>query len=156
VNIFTVQLLRDGNNIKNTTQSVMVGEQINLSVTAAPNLQSTHWSVPGRVFHDYIVAADFSSATVEPVTNEHLNANSIEFYWIDGGDSRKVSAGIVLTHPVLGARGYQISAKFDVTRPNTKVSTDTASANVLDVANADPLDFTRHVRLSMPSQRRPA
>ncbi|HEY3762226.1 MAG TPA: hypothetical protein VGN23_10820, partial [Verrucomicrobiae bacterium] len=100
----TVQIIdaNTGNNLTGQTNTVIVGQQMNLlcqlSITNLPftNLVLTNfsWTVPGEAISNYVVAADASSAYV--ATNFPMTNYNVEFYWVDGTSNRTVQVSATI------------------------------------------------------------
>jgi hypothetical protein len=155
--VLDVHIKQGSNNITGSTQNVIVGQQIPLSVEvvgtteAASNIQ---WSVPGTRVANF--SASTSSGTVTQVNN--LQASSLTFYWIDGGDNRQVTLGCRI-----GTTQFDKSATFNVKRPTGSITTSTGSValdsasggsfslhfGVLSTSGTPGITFTRSI--SVPS-----
>jgi hypothetical protein len=120
-----VRILQNGStNITGTTQNVIVGQQISLSVQvvgtteAAANIQ---WNAPGTKVASY--TANSTSGTVDSSPN--MQANPVTFYWIDGGDNRQVTLGCRI-----GTEQFDKNATFNVKRPTASITTNTGTPDV--------------------------
>jgi hypothetical protein len=106
------QLLRNGTNITDTSQTVIVGERLNLSVVldvpVAP-ITNFSWSIPGNIVSNYI--ADLNHAKVYYVSN--FTSSTITFCWRDSGTNLTVQCSIIVKGEALVAK-----AKFNVIRPS--------------------------------------
>ena len=133
--VLDVHIKQGSNNITGTTQNVIVGQQIPLSVevvgsTEAPS--NIQWSVPGTRVANF--SASSSSGTVTQLNN--LQASSLTFYWVDGGDNREVTLGCRI-----GTTQFNKNAIFNVKRPTGSITTSTGSV-ALD--NASGGSFSLH------------
>jgi hypothetical protein len=82
-------------------REVTVGEPISLSIEPLPFLASatfsalsTQWNIPGAVVKRYVHTLEIGK--VIRLTDQDRRYSSITFYWIDGGDGRKVTAECVV------------------------------------------------------------
>jgi hypothetical protein len=130
----TLQIVDNNNNgniLSGQTNTVIVGQQMNLScqlsVTNAGLMNSMltniQWTVPGYAISNYVVAPDTTSAFV--ATNFATNNLSAVFYWVDGGSNRAVQCSATINgQTVMG------NALFTVLRPTAKITPQTASVEV--------------------------
>ena len=108
-----------GQDLSTQTNTVVVGQQMNLScqlsltnqdiVTSFP-LSNFQWTVPGYAISNYAVASDSSSAMV--VTGFPLNNSNVVFYWVDGASNRTVTCTATINGKTASAQ-----AIFNVIRP---------------------------------------
>ena len=117
-----VRILLKGNNITNTTQNVIVGQQINLSATVTGGTPSNpQWNIPGTKVANYVVTytdeTSSTSAVVTELTSQDLTQSAINFYWVDGGDSRQVQYSVRINN-----RTYTGRATFNVKKPTGTIS----------------------------------
>jgi len=126
-----VRILWNGTDITGTTtNTVIVGQQVNLQAVLDPSLPTPSnftWNVGGSVISNYVVAAGSSSAQVLSLTQ--TNSASVNFYWVSGGQQ-------MATCTVVLANGTPIPvyAGFNVKRPSSSlnvvgVGTITCDAN---------------------------
>lgn len=118
-----------GNNVTNTTQSVVVGQQIALtgtipSMPACLSVSSESWSPSGSYPADYVgnYVHSLDSASYSAPT---LNQQSTTFYWVGQGNSQNT------TFTLNYNTGQQASAQvtFNVSGP-TSVSMETPTSSV--------------------------
>ena len=93
-NVASVKILlggSSGTNITNTTQSVVVGQQIvlyaSISLPSGGTATSYSWSIPGTIVAGY--SASNSSGSVN--TNVTLNQQSATYYWVFAASSQNVT-----------------------------------------------------------------
>jgi hypothetical protein len=141
LNVFRITIERDDTPITNQTQDVYVGEKISLTVSTDA-FKSAQWVVPGKVISNYNVAGDHSSAEVEPYTIADRAKQKTDFYWVDAGDNRAVSVGVVVG-TIVGDIGYTRRTTFNVNRPTAGVggpvtiSATTTGSGVYNHADGD-------------------
>jgi hypothetical protein len=131
-----------GNNLSAQTNTVIVGQQMNLtcqlSMTNATFMNSLltnfQWTVPGLAISNYVVAPDTSSATV--VTNFPLGNTNVVFYWVNGANNRTVQCSATVN-------GTQMTgqAVFNVVAPTAQISTYTTSVGIFPLGSYDWLLF---------------
>jgi hypothetical protein len=120
-----------GNVLSGQTNTVIVGQQMNLScqlsVTNAGLMNSTlsnfQWTVPGYAISNYV--ANSESGTV--YTNFPTTNSSAVFYWVDGATNRSVWCSATID-------GVTISnqAVFNVLRPTANLNVFTNGPVVID------------------------
>jgi hypothetical protein len=121
------QITFNGTVITNTTQSVVVGQQIALNAAytlpGGITMNSQSWSVPGTIVAGY--NASPSSGSVN--TNVTLDERTTTFYWISPGNSRQVTFTLLLSDgSILSA-----TATFNVAGAAvSKMSTPTGSVGI--------------------------
>lgn len=123
-----IDLTQDGTRITNTTRNVIVGEKINLATEVAPTttvISSDQWTVPGNRIANYV--ANNTIGAVTPLTN--LTNNTVNFYWVDGGDGRQV-----IYSGTANGRAFTRKATFNVKRPTAQITTSTGLVNVDNLA----------------------
>lgn len=85
------QIMFNGTNIANTTQSVVVGQQIilasSVNVAAGLRILTQSWTIPGTIVGGY--TASTLSGRVEPITS--FNGPTIKYYWVTPGQSFAVT-----------------------------------------------------------------
>jgi hypothetical protein len=85
VTVNDAKILRDGTDITGTTQNVIVGQQINLSLQALPGgttATNVQWTVPGNPIAGFIATP--TTGTVSSLGS--LTNSSVTYYWVEGGD----------------------------------------------------------------------
>lgn len=111
-------------------REVAVGELIALSVTPLPDILasitgsvlSTEWNVPGQAVKGYQQTLEIGR--VFPLTAKDLRSSTLSFYWIDGGDGRKVTAECVFK-TLLGVNATVVCVWiFDVKAPKLRYLKD--------------------------------
>ena len=105
-------ILRDDNDITNTTQNVVVGERINLSLETNPQGESPtyiQWSIGGNRVANYV--ANNSAGTVTALQN--LQSPALTFYWVTPGQQIEVSLTATIFGTTLTKYAY-----FNVTAPS--------------------------------------
>jgi hypothetical protein len=139
VNVFDVQILRDGTDITGKTADVIVGQQINLALQVLPSssVSQIQWSVPGNPIGGYV--ANSSTGTVTPMGS--LQNSPLTFYWVEGGDGRQVTLSCTV-NSVQFIKG----ATFNVKRPTAQISITTSSTNI----GVDSLNQLTELRLGNP------
>lgn len=116
-------ILRDGNDITGTTQNVVVGERINLSLETNPEGEtptSIQWSIGGNRVANYV--ANNTSGTVTLLQN--LTASTLTYYWVTSGQQIEVS----LTATIFGTSVTRY-AYFNVTKPEPNAPSVTLPTN---------------------------
>lgn len=135
-----IEIYRNGQRITNTTQNVIVGQQIYMTTvvvtcsSCSPNFTS-QWTIPGNKVKDYVVLCnvannecqDPTSGTVTPLTN--FSDREIKYYWIDGADGRQVQYTVTVN-----GRQYSKTATFNVKRPTATVTSQTTDVYVTNRA----------------------
>jgi hypothetical protein len=122
--VLDVHIKMGSENITNATKTVIVGQQIALSVEVvgsqdtASNIQ---WSVPGTRVGGY--TASGSSGTVDSSPN--MQSNPLTVYWVDAGDNREVTLGCRI-----GTTQSNKHATFNVKRPTASITTTTGSVSL--------------------------
>ena len=129
--VFEIIDANTGTNLSAQTNTVIVGQQMNLtygfSITNSfmTNFVVTNfqWTVPGFAISNYVVASDSSSAMV--VTNFPMNNAAAKFYWVNGASNLVVKCSATANGtPVTG------QAVFNVLAPTAKITTSTTSVNI--------------------------
>lgn len=125
-----VNIILNGEVVTNTTQNVIVGQQINLSAQVTGGTPSNpQWTVPGSKVANYVVTytngTSPSTAVVSQLTSQNLTQSAINFYWVDGGDSRQVQYSVKVNN-----RTYTGKATFNVKRPTVTVTTATHETTI--------------------------
>ena len=116
-------ILLGSTDVTNRTSTVIVGQQITLSVSAGGTLSSVSWTVPGTIVGGYAGSTSGSGQT----SGTKLAQTPTTFYWVDSGSSRTVTVKVVLSS---GASG-SASATFNVVAPTGSMSaTALTSANI--------------------------
>jgi hypothetical protein len=100
-----------------TTQTVVVGQQMNLSAAIQTGQGVTYsnprWTMPvGRVVAGYTIAADYRSAMDAILMPSALNSTSLSYYWLDGADNRMAMFCVTVS-----GKNVCKSAVFNVKRP---------------------------------------
>lgn len=116
-------ILRDGNDITGTTQNVVVGERINLSLETNPEGEtptSIQWSIGGNRVANYV--ANSASGTVTLLQN--LTSPTLTYYWVTSGQQIEVS----LTATIFGTSVTKY-AYFNVTKPDPNAPSVTLPTN---------------------------
>jgi hypothetical protein len=132
-----IDILWNGNSIKNTTQEAIVGQKINLSVAVTggtpTNLQ---WTIDGEKVKNYEVnytdPDSFTTATVTELENEDLSQANVQFYWVDGDEGRQIQ----ITATVNEIQ-YTATANFNVKRPITTMTAITSTVGLGNVSDPD-------------------
>jgi hypothetical protein len=122
-------------NITNTTQSVVIGQQIALSASytlpSGVTVTSQSWSVPGTT-----VGGFPGDGTVMP-TN-FGNVQSTTFYWVTVGSSGQASYQVTYTLNT-SAGNYTASTTFNVAGPTSLAAT--ATPGTIMILNNDSMSF---------------
>jgi hypothetical protein len=152
VTLPTIDILWNGNSIKNTTQEAIVGQKINLSVAVTggtpTNLQ---WTIDGEKVKDYqinIANGQANSATKTDLASQDLNQPSAQFYWVDGGEGRQIQ----VTATVNGTP-YTATTTFNVKRPVVSVTATTNSTTIYTSFEFQELLFGRGPVFGLPPLR---
>jgi len=122
------KIQRDGRDIYGTNNTVVVGQQINLTNYISPNIPhsaitSYKWTIPGAnnttndmAFYDYEPNANNSGYTNLFTPTNYTTNNYVNFYWSNGGANQVVTC----TEVVYGQTNT-ISASFNVVRPQAGI-----------------------------------
>ncbi len=108
-----VDILRNGTKITNLTTTVIVGQNISLTGVVTPgglDIASQQWTIPGDRIHDYV--AQNQNGRKYDLLPQDLQSNSVQFYWIDGGDNLTVVYAVTIF-----GRVYSAQSTFTVLRP---------------------------------------
>jgi hypothetical protein len=116
-----------GTNITNTTQSVVVGQQIVLyasyALPSGVTVSSQSWSVPGTIVAGYTGSPSSGSVS----TSVTLNQQSTMFYWVYAGSSLQVTFKLTLSD----GTSPSATATFNVAGATvSKMSTPTGSVGI--------------------------
>ena len=122
-------ILRDGIDITGTTQSAVVGQQINLSLETNPEGEqpsNIQWTIGGNRIANYVVngTGPTGSSTASVTALADLSSPSFSYYWITAGQGLEVS----VTATVFGTQLTK-SASFNITAPNPAQPTVTLPTN---------------------------
>jgi hypothetical protein len=126
-----IRIFQNGNEITNP-QNVIVGQHIGLSMSVEPpgaTVSNRQWTVPGTRVANYVVPPGGATGTLTPLTN--LSNESVNFYWVDGGDGREVTISATV-------QGVPVNNKatFNVKRPT--VSNMTINTGEVQLTGAWP------------------
>jgi hypothetical protein len=101
-----------GTDLTDTTNTVIVGQQMNLicktTTTNGPALSGFAWTVPGLTFSNYVATAESGIL----YTNFPVNNSNVVFYWVDGATNRMVQCSATVQGKPVTAQ-----ARFNVVRP---------------------------------------
>jgi hypothetical protein len=124
-----LRILRDSVDITDTTQNVVVGQQINLSLEAQPDFNepsNIQWTIGGNRIANYVVNGTGptgpSTGTVTPLTD--LTPPDLTFYWINAGQAIEVSVEATVYGAQLTKHAY-----FNVVAPSNATPTVTLPTN---------------------------
>lgn len=141
-----VNILLNGSVITNTTRDVIVGQQISLSAQVTGGTPTTpQWTIPGTKVANYVVTytdpSSPTSALVTELTNQNLTQPTINFYWVDGGDSRQVQYSVKVNNRIYTGR-----ATFNVKRPTTQLTTTTGTVGLgtIQISDTGTTAFALH------------
>jgi hypothetical protein len=112
-------ILRDGNDITGSTQNVVVGERINLSLETNPEGEtptSIQWSIGGNRLANYVASNTSGAVTLL----QNLTSPTLTYYWVISGQQIEVS----LTATIFGTSVTKY-AYFNVVAPNPAESSVT-------------------------------
>ena len=114
----SVSIYYNSFNITSTTQTFIVGEQVNLNGQALPAdaVTSVMWSIPPKNLKDWQGANDKSTAM--PIPPADLGSASVAFFWYDGG-----AKTVTYTVTVAG-KNFAVMAFFNVLRPSHMILCD--------------------------------
>jgi hypothetical protein len=120
------RILPDGSrtNITDRTQTVWVGEQIDLTCSSTgswTNFTNCTWTVPGITVAGW--NSTITQAVVIPFTNR--NSGAIRYYWVDGHAPATVECRIAI-----GGMTFNLRTHFTVIRPFNYLTSTSASAGV--------------------------
>jgi len=107
-------ILFNGTDVTNGSSNVIIGQLINLSVTAGGTISTVAWSVPGTIVGGYT-----ASSTSGSTSTATLNVTSPNFYWVNSGSSRTVSVSVTLSDGSTGSA----TTTFNVVAPSGTMST---------------------------------
>lgn len=114
-----VTIKRDNNPVT-STQDVVVGQQIKLSVAVEGGTPSNiQWSIPGIRIANYELNCPAGPRCTSGRVFElgNLNNQNVDFYWVDGGDGRQVSVSLTV-----GNRQFSKEATFNVAKPTVNLT----------------------------------
>ncbi len=130
--IVTVEIMRDGRIITDTTTDVNVGEKISLEGLIRPlgiPITQRAWTIPGhddfpfpRVVEGYSVSV--SNGKVIPLAINKVFEPAVSFYWVDGGTGLEVEYVASF-----GGTSFRGKAKFNVKRPTSSFTSMLTDAN---------------------------
>ncbi|NKB24642.1 MAG: hypothetical protein GKR87_13175 [Kiritimatiellae bacterium] len=123
VYVIKVDIKMNGNVISDTTTDVIVGEAIDLESEVKPTglaFESKQCRIPGVRVKDWV--ASLSSATLISVQPPDLQASTIKYYWVDGGDGRVVEYEVIV-----GGIYCKSEVTFEVKSPASTVTVVTGS-----------------------------
>lgn len=144
ISVKKLEILRNGqviSDMNNPVQNVIVGERIDLTTRLVSGsgtvdtatMNNRQWTIPGTRIANYVVTytspSAASSGVLTELTDQNLTQTSIQFYWVDGADSRDVQFSARL-----GNKPYTATGRFNVSRPTVNLS---ASLGQVDVRLED-------------------
>ncbi len=110
----SARIFFNGVDVTNTTQTVVVGQQIPLTATvSAPSgasVQNQSWSVPGTLVQSYNAGA--TGQAIVYVTADDLQTSAATFHWIDPA-TRQVTYNYTLSNGTSGSA----SVTFNILAP---------------------------------------
>ena len=124
--VIKVKIKQGGDDITDTTHDEIVGKQINLAGEVEPSglaMSTREWCIPGFRIKNY--EANNQVGDVTALTEEDLDEASVAFYWVDGGDGRKVEYTLLVEGITCNGK-----ATFDVKRPTSTMTTTTSSVSI--------------------------
>lgn len=132
-----VDIFLNGTPITGTTRNVIVGQQISLTTQVTGGTSSNpQWTIPGTRIANYVVTYTNStsptSAIVTELTSQNLTQPTIDFYWLDGADSRQVQYSVTINN-----RPYTGKATFNVKRPTASITTTTGTVDIGTIQMTD-------------------
>lgn len=98
---------------------VTVGQKIKLGVKFTKSwgaLESVEWTIPGVFVKGYNGDGKMTAKKTD-VPPADLKKPTIEFYWVDGGDGRKVTAKCKFRYAAGKTTEKEVTATFDVKAP---------------------------------------
>jgi len=114
-----------GTNITNTTQSVVVGQQIVLcasyTLPSGSSVQSQSWTIPGTgsnpptAISNFTYAVDYSSGGPVLLSSSQLSQQSVTFYFVGAGSSLQVQFTLTLNDE----SQHSATATFNVSAPTS-------------------------------------
>lgn len=131
----------NGNDLTLQTNTVMVGQQMNLtcqlSITNAfmTNLVFTNfqWTVPGYALTNWFISQDTHETNGYPLPLTSTNNVSVRFFWTDGATNVATASNLVVTcSATVNGAPVAAQATFNVMKPMVKISTQTS---VLTLSN---------------------
>ncbi|MEO6816653.1 MAG: hypothetical protein ABI177_08115 [Edaphobacter sp.] len=142
------QIMFNGNNISGTTQSVMAGQQIALSVSPPSGftITSQSWSfsnqsaITGGFTNTAGNGQPSASGGGQEAADPSLNQGTLTFYWVNPGDNGET---VTYTYTLDTGRSASATATFNIggptgsTLPNAFVQTDD-SATAINNAQSNP------------------
>jgi hypothetical protein len=127
---FTLHILQGSSDVTGSNVTAIVGEQMilkcqledpNGNAVTTPAITNFQWAVPGMTFSNYEANYQFGKLYTEFPTNN----NTVEYYWINGGNEQ-VSCDVIVA-----GQSFSAKTKFNVLRPTAKISAWTTSVNLL-------------------------
>lgn len=135
-------------NITDDTKTVIVGQQIPLSVEVVGTedpVSNIQWNVPGTKVTNF--TANNSTGTAPPLNN--MNTSQLTFYWTDGGDNREVTLGCRI-----GTTPFSKSTHFNVKRPSATITATrtvtTVQVHTVRFGGLPPNGITFHPTINIP------
>jgi hypothetical protein len=142
------QIMFNGQNISGTTQPVMAGQQIALSVPTPSgyNIQSRSWSFSNQsaITGGFVNGAGTpgtqpsASAGGSEAADPSLNQNSLTFYWVNPGDNGET---VTYTYTLNNGQSASATASFNIggptgnLLPNAFVQTDDTATALISPLN---------------------
>lgn len=146
VSLPKVDILLNGNVITDTTQNVVVGQQISLSAQVTNGTPSNpQWTIPGTRVANYVVdytnQTSATNAVVTEITNQNLIQPSISFYWVDGAEARQVQYSVKINN-----KFYTATVTLNVKRPTARLTTKTGTVGlgITEISENGDTAFSLH------------
>jgi hypothetical protein len=146
-----LEILRNGqviSNMNSPIQNVVVGERIDLTTRLVSGsttidtatMSNRQWTIPGTRIANYVVTYTSSTApssgVLTELTSQNLTQSSIQFYWVDGADSRNIQYSARM-----GNKTYTGNARFNVKRPTVSVTSVTHTTTIYTTGQHQELLF---------------
>jgi hypothetical protein len=114
-----IDITSGGSVVTDQTVNAVVGSQMNLGATIAPNdltPTSYSWSIPGSKVANYVVTYSSETAATSATVTQFTSGSTqnVTYYWVDGQDGRNVSVTLEAA-----GKSFVPKATFNVKAPTT-------------------------------------
>jgi hypothetical protein len=123
-----VKIKRNGQVVNNTTQTVTIGEKVELTTeVTGGTVTGREWTVPGKTVSNYNIVCSgppllgatrcTGATSAAPATLSQLNGASVTYYWWEAGNSLQVTHNVII-----GGRSYPATVTFNVLSPTGSIA----------------------------------